>query len=45
MHEGLDLQRGVAVTVFEVQAVAIFWVGLVLPSASIQVQTLSPPLV
>jgi len=45
MHEGLDLQRGVDVTVFEVQAVAIFWVGLVLPSACVQVQALNPPLV
>jgi hypothetical protein len=45
MHEGLKLKRGVDFTVFEVQAVAVFWVGLVQLSADVQVQTLSPPLV
>ena len=40
MHEGLYLQRSVVVTVFEVQAVAVFWVVLVQLSAYVLKRTL-----
>jgi len=42
MHEGLHLKRSVVVTVFEVQAVAVFWVVLVQLSAYVKTHTLNP---